>query len=137
MNNLKLIENVKDNEKQLAKLAATYARELALADHAFVDKSWSKWKDEDPICIRQLSLDEIKIAIVYGVAFFKVSIEELQDFLDSENKQNFVQKAVNKSKKYEIECQIFKLEKFLESNNEDDCIKSKIKSLRALIDKFD
>lgn len=124
-----IIKDVEKNKKLLANLAATYARELARAKHPYVDEKWANWKDEDPIVLYNTNLDSIKIHIYYGTLLFQTQLDELQEFLDSQNKQEFVEKVVEKGKRNIIERRIFDLETWLKSNPEDEYAKDRLYKL--------
>lgn len=134
--NLKqIIENINNNKNLIAKLAATYARELAKAENPYVLNGWKNWQDCQPVLLATLQEESIQVNSYYDYISFKTPLDELQNFLDSEDKEEFIQKITKRDKKRKLENRIFELNEFLKSNSEsEEEVNKRINRIKEMID---
>jgi len=133
--NLKqIIEDINNNKNLIAKLAATYARELAKAENPYVLNGWKNWQDCQPVLLARLQEECIQINSYYDYISFKTPLDELQNFLDSENKEEFARKKTKEDKKHKLENRIFELVTFFKNNPEEKDTENRIAKLREILD---
>jgi hypothetical protein len=97
------VYEILNNKNELKKLVMSYAKDLVDAGSTHVHKAFASLTPNDSCIVDLITFNSGSIAIAYKGRVFRTPTDVFQNYIDSDNKQEFLAERVRQAKEWDEE----------------------------------